>query len=160
MALLDRTGVVKLFPVPIDVPPDATLNQVMEAPAEGVTERVIDPGPQNVPADTEEIEGDATTDASTADRAEVQPLLVACTKYVVLEEMDGVVKLVPVPIEVPPVEAANQDRVPAEAVAPNTTVPVPQVAPGVVAVMVGIGFTVPVTAVREAEVQPPLVAST
>lgn len=73
--------------------------------------------------------------------------------------MDGVVKLVPVPSEEPPVEAANQDKVPAEAVAPNTTVPVPQVAPGVVDVMVGTGFTVPVTAVREAEVQPPLVAS-
>ena len=74
--------------------------------------------------------------------------------------MEGVVKLVPVPIEDPPEDAANQFKVPAEAVAPNTTVPVPQVKPGVVPVMVGIGFTVPVTAVREVVVQPPLLAST
>lgn len=79
MALLERTGVVKLFPVPIELPPVEALYQVMVAPAEGVTERVIEPGPQYVPAETEEMEGDATTDASTADRAEVQPLLVACT---------------------------------------------------------------------------------
>jgi hypothetical protein len=79
VVLLESTGVVKLFPVPIEVPPVETLYQVMEAPAEGVTERVMEPGPQYVPADTEEMEGDPTTDASTADLAEVQPLLVACT---------------------------------------------------------------------------------
>ena len=78
----------------------------------------------------------------------------------VLEEIEGVVKLVPVPKEEPPVDAANQFKVPAEAVAPNTTVPVPQVEPGVVDVMVGTGFTVPVTAVRDNVVQPPLLAST
>ena len=77
-----------------------------------------------------------------------------------MEEIEGVVKLVPVPKEEPPVDAANQFKVPAEAVAPNTTVPVPQVEPGVVDVMVGTGFTVPVTAVRDDVVQPPLVAST
>lgn len=74
-------------------------------------------------------------------------------------EIEGVVKLVPVPIEEPPVDAVNQFKVPAEAAAPNTTVPVPQVEPGVVDVTVGTGLTVPVTAVREAEVQPPLLAS-
>lgn len=40
--------------------------------------------------------------------------------------MLGVVKDVPVPSELPPVEAAYQLMVPALAVAPNVTVPVPQ----------------------------------
>ena len=44
--------------------------------------------------------------------------------------------------------------VPAEAVAPRVTVPVPQVDPGVTSVIVGMVFTVAVTAVLEAVVQP------
>ena len=73
--------------------------------------------------------------------------------------MDGVVYDVPVPNEDPPVEAAYQLRVPALAVAPRTTVPVPQRLPGVVPVIDGIVLTVAVTAER-ADVHPPLVAST
>jgi len=74
--------------------------------------------------------------------------------------MLGVVKLVPVPSEVPPVEAAYQLIVPALAVAPSITVPVPHLDPGVVPVIVGIALTVAITAVRVAVVQPLLVAST
>ena len=48
----------------------------------------------------------------------------------------------PVPNEVPPVEAEYQLIVPAEAVAPMVTAPVPQVDPGVVPVIVGIALTV------------------
>jgi hypothetical protein len=59
--------------------------------------------------------------------------------------MDGVVKEVPVPNDEPPVDAAYQLIVPAEAVAPNVTVPVPQREPGVVPVMVGMVLTVMVT---------------
>ena len=77
-----------------------------------------------------------------------------------MTDIDGVVKDVPVPKEAPPVEAAYQLMVPALAVAPNTTVPVPQREPGVVPVMVGTVLTVAVTAVREAVVQLPTVAST
>ena len=73
--------------------------------------------------------------------------------------MLGVVKLVPVPIEAPPVEAAYQLIVPALAVAPNTTVPVPHLDPGVVPVIVGIGLTVAITAVLVAVVQLLSVAS-
>ena len=58
----------------------------------------------------------------------------------------GVVKEVPVPREVPPVAAANQEIVPAEAVAPMVTAPVPQIAAGVVAVMVGAVVMVATTA--------------
>ena len=71
----------------------------------------------------------------------------------------GVVKEVPVPSEVPPEEAANQEIVPAEAVAPMVTAPDPQMAAGVVAVIVGCVFTVASTAER-AEVQVPFEAST
>ena len=58
--------------------------------------------------------------------------------------MDGVEKLVPVPKEDPPVEAAYQLNVPLDAVAPKVTLPVPQPEPGVVAVTVGIVEILPV----------------
>ena len=50
--------------------------------------------------------------------------------------------------------------VPALAVAPNIAVPVPHIAAGVVAVTVGIAFTVAITAVLVAVVHPFRVAST
>ena len=69
-------------------------------------------------------------------------------------------KLVPVPKEAPPEEAAYQLIVPALAVAPKLTVPVPQILPGVVEEMVGTVFTVAVTDVLLAVVQLLAVAST
>ena len=68
--------------------------------------------------------------------------------------MLGVVKELPVPSAVPPLEAANQLMVPAEAAAPRLTVPAPQLEPGVVDVMLGTAFTVAETAVLEDEIQP------
>ena len=56
--------------------------------------------------------------------------------------MLGVVNDVPVPRLAPPVAAAYQLMVPADAVAPRVTVPVPHTLPGVVAVIVGTAFTV------------------
>jgi hypothetical protein len=79
---------------------------------------------------------------------------------VVVAEMLGVVKLDPVAKATPPLLAANQDKVPAEAVADKTAVPVPQIEAGVEAVMVGIGLTVAITAVLAADVQPLSVDST
>ena len=73
--------------------------------------------------------------------------------------MLGVVNDAPVPNDVPPVAALYQLIVPALAVAPNTTVPVPHIAAGVLAVMVGIAFTVAATDVLAAVVQPFAVAS-
>jgi hypothetical protein len=78
----------------------------------------------------------------------------------VVAEMLGVVKLDPVAKATPPLLAANQDKVPAEAVADKTAVPVPQIAVGVTPVMVGIGLTVAITAVLAADVQPLSVDST
>jgi hypothetical protein len=66
----------------------------------------------------------------------------------------------PVASDAPPVEAAYQLIVPADAVAPKVTVPVPQILAGVLAVIVGIAFTVAAIAVLEAVVHPALVAST
>ena len=77
-----------------------------------------------------------------------------------VEEIEGVVNEVPVPNEVPPVDAAYQLIVPAEAAAPRATVPVLQRLAGVVAVIVGMVFTVAITAVLDVVVQPVLVAST
>ena len=74
--------------------------------------------------------------------------------------MLGVMKLVPVPKLEPPVAAAYQLMVPADAVAPNVTVPIPHLLFGVVPVIVGIGFIVATTAVLVPVVHPLLVAST
>ena len=74
--------------------------------------------------------------------------------------MLGVVNEVPVPRLAPPIAAAYQSIVPADAVAPRVTVPVPQELPGVVPVIVGTGLTVAITAVLEGVIQPALVAST
>ena len=70
------------------------------------------------------------------------------------------VKLVPVPKLEPPVAAEYQFMVPADAVAPRITVPVPQRLLGVVPVIVGIGFMVANTAVLLPVVHPISVAST
>ena len=77
-----------------------------------------------------------------------------------MDDIDGVIKLVPVPKLAPPDAAAYQLMVPADAVAPNVTVPVPQILAGVVPVMVGTVLTVAITAVLLAVVQPFEVAST
>ena len=74
--------------------------------------------------------------------------------------MVGVVNDAPVPIEAPPVEAAYQFIVPAEAVAPRVTVPASHLEPGVVPVIVGVLLTVAITAVLVPVVQPLDVAST
>ena len=58
----------------------------------------------------------------------------------------GVVNDVPVPNDEPPVTAAYQFNVPALAVAPKVTVPVPHTEPGVVPLTVGIAFIVITTA--------------
>ena len=78
----------------------------------------------------------------------------------VVVEITGVVKDVPVPNEDPPDDAAYQLMIPAEAVAPRVTVPVPQTDPGVVLVIVGTTLTVAVTDVLDAVVHPFTVAST
>ena len=74
--------------------------------------------------------------------------------------MEGVVKEVPVPSDNPPLDAAYQLIVPADAVAPKATVPVPQREPSVVPVIVGTVFIVALTDVLDAVVQPLSVAST
>ena len=70
------------------------------------------------------------------------------------------VKLVPVPSDEPPVEVEYQLIVPALAVAPKSTVPVPQRELFVVPVIVGMVLIVAVIAVLVAVVQPLSVAST
>ena len=77
-----------------------------------------------------------------------------------VDEIDGVVYEFPVATAEPPVLAVYQFTVPALAVAPRLTAPLPHSEAGVVEVMVGIDFTVAVIAVLVVEVHPPLVAST
>ena len=77
----------------------------------------------------------------------------------VVVEILGVVKPVPVPNAVPPELLAYQFKVPALATAAKLTVPASQRLFGVLEVMVGSGLIVATTAVRT-EVQPALLAST
>ena len=77
-----------------------------------------------------------------------------------LDDREGVVKEVPVPSEEPPLEAAYQLIVPADAVAPRATVPELQITPGVVPVIVGTVYIYALTDVLDAVVQPLSVAST
>ena len=74
--------------------------------------------------------------------------------------MIGVVKLVPVAIDVPPVKVVYQFIIPEDVVAPKFTVPTPVLDPGVVLVMLGVVLIVATIAVLVAVVQPLLVAST
>ena len=64
----------------------------------------------------------------------------------VVELILGVVNVVPVPNEVPPVNALYQLIVPALEVAPKLSVPVPHLLAGVVPVIVGVLFTVKIAA--------------
>ena len=59
--------------------------------------------------------------------------------------IDGVVKLLPVPKTLPPVDVPYQLSVPALAVAPKVTVPVPHRLAGVVLTIEGVVFTVATT---------------
>ena len=70
--------------------------------------------------------------------------------------MLGVVNNVPVPKDIPPVNAAYQLIVPADTVAPNVTGPAPQVEPGVVLAIVEVVLTVAVTS-NLAELSQPLI---
>ena len=74
--------------------------------------------------------------------------------------IDGVVKLLPVCKDNPPVELLYQLMVPLLALAPNATVPASHLDNGVVLVIVGAEFTVATIAVLDDEVQPLFVAST
>ena len=73
--------------------------------------------------------------------------------------MLGVVKLVPVPNEAPPVDVAYQVMVPADVAACRVAGPEPQIDAPVVEVNVGRAFTVATTAVLGELVQPLLVTS-
>jgi hypothetical protein len=78
---------------------------------------------------------------------------------VVFTEIDGVVNDVPVPSDTPPVDPAYQLIVPADAVAPNVTIPGPHTEPGVVPVIDRIVLTVARTEVLADVVHPFAVAS-
>ena len=69
-------------------------------------------------------------------------------------------KLVPVAKAVPPVATLYHTKVPTLEAAFNVIVPAPQRLAGVVEVMVGIAFTVAVTAVLVSEAHVPFTAST
>lgn len=74
--------------------------------------------------------------------AVVQPFAVASTKYVVVFDKGGVVKLVPVVIGLPPTAAAYHDTVPVGEVAPSVTVPVPQRTFEVTLFIIGVAFKI------------------
>ena len=60
----------------------------------------------------------------------------------------------PVPSEVPPVDAPYQFTVPVDGVAPSVAVPVPHIELGVVPVIVGMAFIVALMVVLLDDMQP------
>ena len=74
--------------------------------------------------------------------------------------MEGVVNVDPLPIAVPPEAAANHSTIPVLAVAERFTVPAPQRAFPLLAVMVGVVLMVAITALRGDEVHAPEVVDT
>ena len=74
-------------------------------------------------------------------------------------EILGVTKVPPVPTKFPAVGASYQLNIPLDAVACKVTVPASQRLPGVVAVILGVRFTVATTALL-ADVQVPFATST
>ena len=74
--------------------------------------------------------------------------------------IEGVVKLVPVCKDDPPVKLLYQLIVPLLALAPKATVPASHLDNGVVPLIVGVIFTVAAIEVLDDEVQPLFVAST
>ena len=87
-----------------------------------------------------------------------QPFTVHDTQYPVVVFIEGVVKGLPVPIEEPPLDRIYHVKVPAQPVASSVTVPGPQLVPSTAVVGAeGIVFTVAVTVVRVADIQPVVV---
>ena len=80
MVVALRAGVVKAFPVAMEVPPVGAVNQLRVAPAEGVANMVTEPAPQRLPASVELTEGVLLMVAVTIVRAEVHPLSLTSTK--------------------------------------------------------------------------------
>ena len=76
-----------------------------------------------------------------------------------MDEILGVVKLIPVPKIVPPVIEEYQLIVSVLAFAPKITVPVPQRVASVTPVIVGLGIIVAITAVLGVDAQLPLITS-
>ena len=77
-----------------------------------------------------------------------------------MEDILAVVYDIPVPKEPPPVRAAYQLIVPADAVAPRETVPASHLDAGVFPVIVGVVLTVATTDVLGLEVHPLFMADT
>ena len=65
-----------------------------------------------------------------------------------------VVYVLDAPNEIPPLETSNHDKVPPEGVALKFTTPFPQRVPGLTLEMVGTGFIVAITELRERLKQP------
>jgi hypothetical protein len=155
----ETEGVVKVLPVPSDDPPVEAAYQ-LTVPAEGVAARATVPVLHRLAGVLPLIVGRGVTVATTAVlEVLAHPFAVASAWYVVVEEIEGVLKVVPVPSTDPPLDTAYQFTVPADAVASSETVPAAQRPSGEVLVIVGIALTVAVTAVLEALVQPLAVAS-
>jgi len=153
-------GVVKFAPVPSDAPPVAAAYQ-LTVPAEALALIVTMPASLRAAGVVAVIVGVLFMVATICDLVPVVQLFdVASVKYEVVAVMLGVVKLVPVPNDAPPIAAAYQLMVPVEAEAPKVTVPASQRAAGVVVVIAGEVFMVATISVLALVVRLFAVAST
>jgi hypothetical protein len=151
--------VVKLLPVPKATPPLEDANQLM-VPALAEADNVKVPASQRLAPVTLLTVSVPLILAVTAVRvALVQVAVATSTKKSVVEDIEGVVKVVPVPIATPPVGLANQLMVPALAEANKFNVPASQRLAPETPVMEGVVFIVAVTDVRVELVQDAIATS-
>ena len=120
-------GVVKLFPLPNNVPPIESEYHLM-VPVPVAVKPTI-PVPHLAPFVPVGVDGTALTVAVTAILSEAHPVTVleSNAKYVIVDEILGVVKLFPVDNKVPPVNAEYHLML-LVPVADRVTVPVPHLA--------------------------------
>jgi hypothetical protein len=138
---------VKDAPVAIELPPVAAAYH-WATPVVQVAPKVTVPVPQIAAPFTVGVAGIGLITAFTSVLFDSHPSVVLqLTKYEVVEEIEGVVNEAPVAIEFPPVAAAYHWATPVVQVAPNVTVPVPQMAAPFTVGTAGIGLIVAFTSV-------------
>jgi hypothetical protein len=141
-------GVVKLIPVPSELPPLEAAYQFNIPPGHPEAFNCTVPVPQRALPVTVGAAGIELTVATTSVLGPSQPAaLVHDTQKDVVELTEGVVKEVPVPMDDPPEATLYHVSVPVQPEAVSVTVPGPHLAKPLPAGAAGIGLTVAVTAV-------------
>src|SRR6478672_1411584 len=146
MVVEEMFGVVKLAPVPSELPPLEAAYQFNIPPGHPEAFNCTVPVPQRALSVTVGAPGIGLTVAITSVLGPSHPAaLVHETQNEVVELIEGVVKEDPVPMEEPPEAALYHESVPVQPEAVSVTVPGPHLEDPVPVGAAGIGLTVALT---------------